>query len=254
MEEKMNKINKSIFCLFLAGMIVVVFSCQKSESGEETGISNDIKWVRTSVEYQAICIQTYRSAWEAVKNANDHLDEDWAVILDIDETVLDNSPYEEMLIEKGLKYPAQWAEWVNSAEAEAVPGAKAFIDSIRTLGQNAHIAFITNRDISFETATVENLKLRDMWSEDDVVLCRTEKSDTKAIRRNEVVTGTGRCSGTGGWEIIALIGDQLHDVADFAAGSSPEELRNTFKDSSTWGSTSFVLPNPMYGSWINGYK
>ena len=188
------------------------------------------------------------------KRSEKMISTNWAVILDVDETVLDNSPYEEMLIEKGLKYPAQWAEWVNTANAEAVPGANAFIDSVRSLGQNAHIVFISNRNISFEAATVENLKLRDMWSEEDLILCRKEKSDTKEIRRNEVVTGTGRCSGTGGWEIIALIGDQLHDVADFTTELNSAELRNVFEDSSIWGSTSFVLPNPMYGSWINEYK
>ena len=249
----MYNTKKLAFYFFFTAIAIFILSCQKNQSSEVTTIPNDIKWVRSSVEYQAICIQTYRCAWEAVKIANSHLNENWAVILDVDETVLDNSPYEEMLIEKGLKYPAQWAEWVKSANAEPIPGVEAFLDSTRSLGKFSHVVFITNRDSSFEKATVENLKLRDLWSDNDLILCRQEKSDTKAVRRNEVVTGTGRCSGTEGWKIIALIGDQLPDVSDYSRDLSPEELRNTFKDSPIWGNQSFVLPNPMYGGWITGY-
>jgi 5'-nucleotidase (lipoprotein e(P4) family) len=244
---------KFLFYFLFLGITAFIINCQRDQSGGETSIPNDIKWIRLSIEYQAICIQIYRCAWEAVKIANSQLNENWAVILDIDETVLDNSPYEEMLIEKGLKYPVQWDEWVNSANAEPIPGVKAFLDSTRSLGKFAHVVFITNRNAAFEKVTVENLKFRDLWSDNDLILCRQDKGDTKEVRRNEVITGTGRCSGMGGWKIIVLIGDQLPDVANYSSGLSPEELSNTFKDSPIWGSQSFVLPNPMYGSWLSGY-
>ena len=249
----MYNTRKFLFYFIFLGITALIFNCQREQSGEEASIPNDIKWVRSSVEYQAICIQTYRCAWGAVKISSSQLNENWAVILDIDETVLDNSPYEEMLIEKGLKYPAKWAEWVNSANAEPIPGVEAFLDNTRSLGKFAHVVFITNRDAAFEKATVENLKFRGLWSDKDLILCRQEKSDTKEMRRNEVSTGTGRCSGMGGRKIITLIGDQLEDVTDYPGGLSPEELSNTFKESPIWGSQSFVLPNPMYGSWLSGY-
>ena len=238
-----------------ATLIIFGINCNRNETQDEKlEISNDIKWVRSSVEYQAICIQTYRWAWKTVKMASKGVKSPWAVVLDVDETVLDNSPYEEMVAVKALKYPAMWSEWVLSADAEAVPGAKAFLDSMNTLGDEAHIVFITNRDTSFEEASVENLKHLDMWADNYLMLCRRGKSDTKTVRQNEVRTGTGRCEGMGERKIIALIGDQLQDVVDHIDASSPEELRDVYMESPIWGSTSFVLPNPMYGSWQGGYK
>lgn len=251
-------INSKIMILnFLIIIAITIFglNCNKNETHEEDSkITNDIKWVRSSVEYQAICVQTYRWAWKSVKIASKQISLPWAVVLDVDETVLDNSPYEAMIAMKGSKYPDGWSEWVLSADAEAVPGAKAFLDSINTLGNNAHIVFITNRDTSFEQATIQNLKQLNMWTDNCLMLCRRGKGDTKAVRQNEVKTGTGRCEGMGKRKIIVLIGDQLPDVAEFANDTSPAELRSMFKNSPIWGSTSFVLPNPMYGSWQSGYK
>lgn len=251
----MRKREIIVFNFIIVALIIFGLNCNRNEIQQENAkIPNDIKWVRSSVEYQAICIQTYRWAWIAVKEQNKQLDIPWAVVLDVDETVLDNSPYEAMAAEKGLQYPALWAEWVQSAEAEAVPGAKTFLDSIGTLGGQAHVVFITNRDTAFEQATIENLKKLNMWADSYLMLCQSDKRDTKLMRRREVQTGTGRCQGMGEREILALIGDQLGDVVDFAGGTSVEELRNMFKESSIWGSSSFVLPNPMYGSWLSGYK
>lgn len=251
----MGKPKIIVFHFMIVTLITFGLSCDRSNSQkEESKVTNDIKWVRSSVEYQAICIQTYRWAWSTVKQASKQVNAPWVVVLDVDETVLDNSPYEAMVAEKGLQYPALWSEWVLSAAAEAVPGAKAFLDSIGTLGERAQIVFITNRDTAFERATIENLRNLNMWAEDYLMLCRRDKSDTKVVRQNEVKSGTGRCEGRGERKIVALIGDQLHDVADYAHDNSPEELRNMFKESPIWGSVSFVLPNPMYGSWLNGYK
>lgn len=243
---------KSIISLFIMMNIVVSnLGCFGSDNAK---IPTSIKWVRSSVEYVAICTQVYRSVWKAVKDADQQMEEDWAVVLDVDETVLDNSYYEATTAEKGLSYPAGWAEWVLSARAEAVPGAKAFLDSVRTLGANAHVVYVTNRDTAFGKATIKNLKSLNMWRDDDMMLCRQDKSDTKAMRRNEVVTGTGRCEGRGERSIIVLIGDQLGDVADYGKSTTPDSLQRHFKNAKIWGNKSFVLPNPMYGSWMNGYQ
>lgn len=251
----MSKYKIIVYRFIIVVLFVFGLNCNRNVTPEEESkITNDVKWVRSSVEYQAICIQTYRWAWIAVKEASKQISLPWVVVLDVDETVLDNSPYEAMIAERGLKYPVMWSDWVLSAEAEGVPGVKAFLDSISTLGENAHIVFITNRDSSFENATVQNLMNLNMWDEDYLMLCRRDRSDTKMIRQNEVRTGTGRCEGLGERKILALIGDQLPDVAEFTRDTSPAELRNTLKDSQIWGSTSFVLPNPMYGSWANDYK
>lgn len=247
----MNKTSSIVSRLIIMNIVIFILGCQGSDNAK---LPNSIKWVRTSVEYEAICIQTYRSAWEAVKAADQQSDEQWAIVLDVDETVLDNSLYEATTAEKGLSYPTGWADWVLSAKADAVPGAKAFIDSVHTLGANIHVVYITNRDTAFKQATIKNLKSLNMWRDDDLMLCQRDKSDTKAIRRNEVVVGTGRCEGKGKRTIIALIGDQLGDVADYEKSTKSDSLQNHFKNAKIWGNKSFVLPNPMYGSWMNGYQ
>ena len=241
-----------LFSVFI--LLLFLSNCKESNSNQKIDIPNDVKWARYSIEYEAICIQTYQSAWRAVRESAKNLKEDWAVVLDVDETVLDNSPYQEILFQKNEKYPFFWDEWVNQAKAESVPGVAAFIDNVRSLGKYANIVYITNRKIENEEATIKNLILNGMWKDGDVILCRKEKNDTKKIRREEVINGTGRCAGKGKRIIIALIGDQLHDLVNYPKRISPDSLKNLYNDSENWGAKWFVLPNPMYGPWINFYK
>lgn len=133
-----------------------------------------------------------------------------------------------------------------------VPGVKAFIDSVRSLGPHAHVAYITNRNAPLEDATRANLKAAGLWQEGDVLLCQQSHEDTKEIRRSELSSGTGRCAGRGEKQIIALIGDQIGDVEayperDEATGhpSWNEQLRSYYLDLEKWGTHYFILPNPI---------
>ena len=83
-------------------LIILFFSagCQNSSNEEPAVYPIELKWVRHSIEYQSLCLQTYQAAWKAVKARSATLDEDWAVVLDVDETALDNSRYQEILYEK----------------------------------------------------------------------------------------------------------------------------------------------------------
>ncbi len=214
----------------------------------------DVKWVRYSVEWSAIYVSVYRNAWQQVKRRAANLQEDWAVVLDIDETVLDNSRYQEILFEQQKKFPYYWEEWVRKAEAPPVPGVRAFIDSVRSLGEHAHIAYITNRKSKYQTATKENLKKVGLWQEGDVLLCRTDRSDTKGKRRREVMEGTHRCANMGKRKIIVLVGDQLGDFIDYPKEGNILQKRSEILTMPEWGTRFFLLPNPMYGSWYFGYK
>ena len=216
----------------------------------------ELKWVRQSVEYEAICIEVYRMAWQAVKKQTANLNEDWVVILDVDETALDNSRYQEILYEKNERYPFYWDGWVLEENCPPVPGVKAFIDSVRSLGKYAHVAYITNRKAKNEAATRNNLKKVDLWQDGDILLCQnntTERRDTKTIRREEVQTGTGRCDGLGEKQIIALIGDQLGDFTSYPTDVPIEKYREYFQKLPEWGVKYFMLPNPMYGAWLRNY-
>ncbi len=213
----------------------------------------ELKWVRQSVEYAAICVQTYRQAWQAVKARTADLEKDWAVILDVDETVLDNSGYQEILYRENKSFPYYWDEWVKEQRCPAVPGARAFLDSVRSLGKFAHIVFITNRNQHLAEATEANLRALGLMQDGDVLLCQRGKQDSKEKRRREVITGTGRCEGLGPRVIVALIGDQLADVTTYPEHIPPEQYRSHFLNAPEWGTKYFLLPNPQYGYWMRGY-
>lgn len=239
-----------ISSLSLTVFLIVLPGCHSSVSKYPV----DLMWVRQSVEFEAICIQTYRAAWESVKSRAASVQQDWTVVLDVDETVLDNSRYQEILFEQNRDFPYYWDDWVREEACPAIPGVKAFLDSVRSLGKFAHVVYITNRNAPLEESTRNNLQKVGLWREGDVLLCQKGKEDTKEIRRNEVMLGTGRCDGMGKRTLLVLIGDQLGDVAAYPPDVLPGEYKNYYHNSDKWGSQYFLLPNPMYGYWVGGYS
>ena len=126
-----------------------------------------------------------------------------------------------------------WAKWVSRSEATLVPGAKEYIELLRTL--DIQLIFISNRMDERVDATKENLKNLGIFSDKDIYLLRLDKEDKKYVRRKEVLMGTNRMSSHGSFEIIVHIGDAMGDFP--------------IKDSKKFGTTQFILPNPMYGKW-----
>lgn len=231
---------------------IIISGCQSAPS-PTARYPVDLMWVRQSVEFEAICLQTYRAAWESIKFRAALLQQDWAVVLDVDETALDNSRYQEILFEQNREFPYYWDDWVREEACPPIPGVKAFLDSVRSLGKFAHVVYITNRNAPLEEATRNNLQKAGLWQDGDVLLCQQSKEDTKEIRRNEVISGTGRCEGMGNRTLLALIGDQLGDMEAYPADVPTGEYKGYYRDSDKWGTQYFMLPNPMYGYWARGY-
>jgi predicted secreted acid phosphatase len=127
-----------------------------------------------------------------------------------------------------------WADWVNRAEASLVPGAKAFIDSMRTI-PDCRFVFISNRMADRTDATRVNMLNLKVGHKSDIYLLRQNKADKKYIRRQEVLDGTNRMSEYGSYQVLAYFGD--------AMGDFPEN------DNYVWGLNKFIFPNPMYGKW-----
>ena len=232
------------------------FSASCSFFQESKPLRNDVKWAKSSIEYAAACLQTYRMAWPIVKAAAAKQTQNWVVVFDVDETVLDNVQYAVELAEVGAVYTRQsWVEWVKREVAPLIPGAKAFIDSVRSLGPKAHIAFITNRDYDpEEIPTINNLRQVGLFKDGDTMLTERSKKDTKKIRRECLETGTGRCEKNGPLVIVALFGDNVRDFVPIWGSDNAIEYRKNIAEDSNWGTKYFVLPNPTYGSWVNDYK
>lgn len=205
-------------------------------------LPRDVHWVRNSAEYHAITIQTYRAATDRVREvAAARARGSWAVILDADETVLDNSEYQRRLALSGATYASDtWNAWVREQAATAVPGAAAFIRTARELG--GRVAIVTNRDDEVCDPTRANL--RSLGIEVDVVLCRRMGVSDKNPRFAAVAEGSA-APGMAALEVVLWVGDNIQDFP----GQSQDVRTQAASAFDAFGRTYFVLPNPMYGSW-----
>ena len=199
-----------------------------------------LRWVRASAEYRALAHQTYAMATEQLPElVVGRPPNTWAVVLDADETVLDNSEYQRRraVIDSGFTITT-WNAWSLEGIAPAVPGAVEFTRAVRQAG--GKVIIVTNRDDSTCDATRRNLAA--LGATVDLVLCQLPGESDKNIRFERVSTGQA-APGIPPLEIVAWVGDNIHDFP----GLSQES-----RDSTAWlqfGRRYFILPNPMYGSW-----
>jgi len=200
-----------------------------------------IRWFRRSAEYRAIVRQTYRLAAERLEAlARGRAAGSWAVVLDADETVLDNGEYEQRRAEVDSVYTeASWAAWVREAAAPAVPGAAGFMDRARRLG--GRVVIVTNRADSLCAATRANLERAGAGA--DLVLCQAPGGGNKNPRFASVENGTAP-STLPPLAVLEYLGDNIQDFPQMtqAARADTTALARFGRD---W----FILPNPMYGSW-----
>ena len=219
------------FFLNVIYTILLLSACQNKEDAE---LPNEVRWVSQSSEYTYLCEQIYSSAASVLQNQLEGIDRP-VIVMDLDETVLNNVQYQVELFEKSETYnPNSWNAWVNKELASAVPGAKPFILEFKQKYEG-RIVFISNRDASTIKATRNNLDSLDLLFEEDVFLLRKDKKDTKSVRRNEVLEGIGRMERYGPNKVLSYFGDQIGDF--------PSDTTFVFS------LNKFMLPNPMYGKW-----
>ncbi len=162
-----------------------------------------------------------------------------AVVTDIDETILDNSPYEAYCILSGNSYPTRWKDWVNKAQAKPVPGAVRFFKYADQKGVD--VFYISNRKLASLPNTIENLKNAGFPQvKADHILLR-KKISGKELRRQTIAKTH---------EILLLFGDNLNDFAQiFEHKSIADRFAVTDSLKNLFGKKFIVLPNPMYGEW-----
>lgn len=228
---------------------------QWTERPKDKGLPRDIQWVESSLEYAALCVQTYQAAWSAVQEAAGAETRNWAVVLDLDETVFNNSEYHMELARQNLAPSRESTrQWILRERARAVPGAMEFIDRVRTLGQRAHVVYITGRAAEYKTPTLNNLHKLGIWRDGDILLLKTDRTDTKVNLRRCVETGTGHCKEQGPLVILAMIGDQIDDIFADEDVIEGRVRRDTIVGDAAWGRKYFILPNPKYGWWEKNYQ
>lgn len=168
-----------------------------------------------------------------------------AVILDVDETVLDNSPFQVRLIEDQTSYPEGWDAWCDQATAKPIPGSLEFTKF--AAAQGITVFYVTNRKAHLEAGTRQNLVALGFPVREDIdtVLMRGEREDwtsDKTTRRAHVAKD---------FRVLMLFGDNLGDFVALAeAKGTPAERETAMAaHSQRWGHDWVMLPNPMYGYW-----
>jgi acid phosphatase len=229
---------------------------------------NAVLWMQTSVEYRAVVEQAYRlarlrldaaladPAWTAAtEQVGDFGHLPPAVVLDLDETVLDNSAFQARQTRTAAPYSeAAWNAWCEERRADALPGAVEFLRYARERGVAAY--FITNREFPVEDATrdvLTRLGIEHSLSPDTVLTrCARAEAGTsarcdrpewdasdKTSRRREVARSH---------RILLLIGDDLGDFVPSGGTVTEREARVAPYDG-YWGTKWIAIPNPTYGSW-----
>jgi 5'-nucleotidase (lipoprotein e(P4) family) len=238
-----------LFFFFLLASLL--FACQKpAPCAEEASTPVNptlysqlaVLYQQHSSEYRALCYQTYQLAeWKLDQKLAQHRGpKKPAIVLDLDETVIDNSAYQGSLIREGKLYDQpSWKAWTDLAQADTVPGASRFLHKANKAGVT--IFYISNRKEEEKEATMENLRRLGLPQvEPHQVLLRTDVSN-KEPRRQLVLENH---------DILMLFGDNLNDLAEVFEDKLPAD-RHAATDSlrKAFGDSFIVLPNPMYGSW-----
>ncbi|MEZ4316309.1 MAG: HAD family acid phosphatase [Myxococcota bacterium] len=214
-----------------------------------------VVWTQTSAENDAVALTVFRSARMALDLAL--ADPTWtaaveqtgelaglvpAIVVDVDETVLDNSPYQARLVRDGGHFEkATWGAWVDEAAAKPIPGAAAFLSDAKARGVD--VFYVSNRDVSQEEATRANLAALGFPDAETLEHLRFRPADgdrSKTARRLEIEK-THR--------IVMMFGDNLFDFMEAEAPDLPARDGIVTDHAEWWGTRWFMLPNPMYGSW-----
>lgn len=221
----------------------IIISCQPQESSNNLHIRNTMAtvYVQQSPEYIALAEQAYAMARTSLENQVKTANAPLAVVLDIDETVLDNSPYQAKQILENFNYPTHWDEWINKEEAKPVPGSLEFLQYADAKG--IVIFYISNRKAHLLEATINNLnKYNYPQVDSNHIMLRTSTS-SKEERRQKVLDQ--------GLEIALLIGDNLDDMgAEFEVDDPTQRNAAVYANQAKFGSKYIVLPNPTYGKWV----
>jgi 5'-nucleotidase (lipoprotein e(P4) family) len=234
----------------LALTVLAAFaSCQPvksphSEPNNQLSFLSATAYTQQSAEYRAVCLQTYQLAGRALTEKIADYNSDSlkpAVVLDLDETVLDNSPYTAWQIANNKPYTTEtWQKWTAMGKAKAVPGSKKFLKLADSL--DVTIFYLSNRRVNRLEPTVKNMKDLGMpQSEPDHFYLKSSTSD-KQPRRDSIMNQ--------GYDILLFCGDNLGDFgSEWDHGTTAQRNETVMNSSSRFGTEFFIFPNPMYGKW-----
>lgn len=245
-----------VLCLILA------FTCLNAQAEEFTTVDLNeeqilaLSWVQNAAEFKALAYQAFNIAkqrWDMDKPNNQvemffgSPPEKRAVVVDVDETIIDNSPFNAGLIGKNYGYGnSTWKEWCNDMSATAIPGAVEFLNHVVNTGGD--VFYLTNRkampekNMDLTAVTMKNLKALGFPQVDEKhMLLRTDTS--KKQPRRDSITAMG-------YRTVLILGDNLADFDEvFDGDTMPVRDQAVESNKDKFGDKFIVLPNPIYGNW-----
>ena len=243
----------------LATVVLATGCAQKTEEKKEENKSGDNKitltydqlrsrentmgslWYQNAAEVDALYQQGYNVATNKLKELlKQPTDKPYSIVLDIDETVLSNIPFQVKMIKDGTAFnPKLWDEWVQKAEATPVAGAKEFLQFADK--NKVQIYYISDRTDAQVDATIKNLEAQGLPVQGrDHLMFKKEGDKSKEGRRQEVIKHTN---------LVMLFGDNLVDFAEFSTKSEADRDKMFEQLKAEFGDKFIIFPNPMYGSW-----
>ncbi len=238
---------KTIKLITLSLIVSIIVACSQNVEQKTTATNEALLYAtlyqQKSAEVAALCHQAFNLAELRLNQIleDNPYDKPLAIVVDVDETVLDNSPFEAKSILENTDYPKYWKEWCELASAKALPGAAEFLNYAASKGVETF--YVTNRKVEFQEATMKNLAAKGFPFADDAHMFLRADESSKEPRRLEILKTH---------EIVILMGDNLNDLTDVFEGKSRKERHQLISSMRTeFGKKFIVLPNAMYGEWIN---
>lgn len=239
-----------VLALFLSAYAGATFFGQSAAQQAQTAPAADNEyqvgatlWTQTSAEFRALAYQSFNYArllFDRDLKTNRKKKMKRAVVVDVDETVMDNSPFQVSAILKGKGFTsADFTEWCERRTAAAVPGALEFLKYAHAKG--ARVFYVTNRSPAERQCTADNLKQLGFPDVSDETLLLRETTSSKEPRR-QLIAQKHR--------IVLLIGDNLNDLAQvFEKKSIADRSAAVDQMKDEFGSRFIVIANTMYGEW-----
>lgn len=234
---------------FIACIVIILISCTPAKNTTILPVNNLVAdgklwsslYQQKAAEYTAICYQAYNVARLRVDEAlQSSTSKPLAIITDIDETVVDNSPYAVHQALQGKDYDKNdWYAWTSKAVAKPLAGSLDFFTYAAS--KNVTVFYITNRDEQERMATLTNLQKFNFPFADNAHLFLKQDMSSKESRRQTVAAN---------YNIILLLGDNLADFSTLWDKKSTDEREsNVTATSAMFGKKFIIFPNANYGGW-----
>jgi len=242
---RLCRLAASLCCVLLAACAKPAVDIKAHE------MLNATLWQHSSAEYECAVKQAYRLAQENLDKAL--ADDQWsaalepqgnaatlppAILLDLDETVIDNTEYEIRIIrELGQYSPESFAQWCESAEAPAISGAAEFLEYAAS--RQVAVFYYSARKEALRSCTARNLRELGLPFADESHLLLDDGTPKSEYRR--MIASQYR--------LLLLLGDNLEDFVEGSKSESALRRELAQRYARRWGREWIILPNPMYGHW-----